>query len=184
MALSTHSRFYFGLKVTTQNRFIDFQEGVNVRLAELNLGSYTGLSLAAEVKRAMDAVGLNTYSVGYNRTTRKITISSSGAVSLLASSGVNSGLSAYTLLGLETYFTAGEKEVRAWTIAIGATAPQAAGVIHTDFEKGFIRAEVIAFNEYVNHKGEQGSKEAGKMRLEGKEYVVKDGDVMHFRFNV
>ena len=91
---------------------------------------------------------------------------------------------AYALLGLETYFTAGEKEVRAWTIPIGATAPQAAGVIHTDFEKGFIRAEVIAFNEYVNHKGEQGSKEAGKMRLEGKEYVVKDGDVMHFRFNV
>ncbi|MEO6024092.1 MAG: redox-regulated ATPase YchF [Burkholderiales bacterium] len=91
---------------------------------------------------------------------------------------------AYALLGLETYFTAGEKEVRAWTIHIGATAPQAAGVIHTDFEKGFIRAEVIAFNEYVTHKGEQGSKEAGKMRLEGKEYVVKDGDVMHFRFNV
>ena len=91
---------------------------------------------------------------------------------------------AYSLLGLETYFTAGEKEVRAWTIPIGATAPQAAGVIHTDFEKGFIRAEVIAFNDYVALKGEQGAKEAGKMRLEGKEYVVKDGDVMHFRFNV
>ncbi len=91
---------------------------------------------------------------------------------------------AYSLLGLETYFTAGEKEVRAWTIAIGATAPQAAGVIHTDFEKGFIRAEVIAFNDYVALKGEQGAKEAGKMRLEGKEYIVKDGDVMHFRFNV
>ena len=91
---------------------------------------------------------------------------------------------AYALLGLETYFTAGEKEVRAWTVHIGATAPQAAGVIHTDFEKGFIRAEVIAFNDYVALKGEQGAKEAGKMRLEGKEYVVKDGDVMHFRFNV
>ena len=91
---------------------------------------------------------------------------------------------AYTLLGLETYFTAGEKEVRAWTIPIGATAPQAAGVIHTDFEKGFIRAEVIAYNDYVALKGEQGAKEAGKMRLEGKEYIVKDGDVMHFRFNV
>ncbi len=91
---------------------------------------------------------------------------------------------AYTLLGLDTYFTAGEKEVRAWTISIGATAPQAAGVIHTDFEKGFIRAEVIAFNDYVALKGEQGAKEAGKMRLEGKEYIVKDGDVMHFRFNV
>ena len=90
----------------------------------------------------------------------------------------------YDLLGLQTYFTAGEKEVRAWTIHKGDTAPQAAGVIHTDFEKGFIRAEVIAYNDYISLKGEQGSKEAGKMRLEGKEYVVKDGDVMHFRFNV
>jgi GTP-binding protein YchF len=91
---------------------------------------------------------------------------------------------AYDLLGLQTYFTAGEKEVRAWTMHKGDTAPQAAGVIHTDFEKGFIRAEVIAYDDYVKFKGEQGSKEAGKMRLEGKEYVVKDGDVMHFRFNV
>ena len=91
---------------------------------------------------------------------------------------------AYSLLGLETYFTAGVKEVRAWTIRKGSTAPQAAGVIHTDFERGFIRAEVIGFNDYVAHKGEQGSKEAGKMRLEGKEYIVQDGDVMHFRFNV
>ncbi|MBL8517469.1 MAG: redox-regulated ATPase YchF [Betaproteobacteria bacterium] len=91
---------------------------------------------------------------------------------------------AYALLGLETYFTAGEKEVRAWTIRKGSTAPQAAGVIHTDFEKGFIRAETIAYADYVALKGEQGAKEAGKMRLEGKEYIVKDGDVMHFRFNV
>ncbi|MCU0938570.1 MAG: DUF933 domain-containing protein, partial [Burkholderiaceae bacterium] len=90
----------------------------------------------------------------------------------------------YTLLGLQTYFTAGPKEVRAWTVPNGATAPQAAGVIHTDFEKGFIRAETIAFADYVAHKGEAGAKEAGKMRLEGKEYVVHDGDVMHFRFNV
>jgi ribosome-binding ATPase len=90
----------------------------------------------------------------------------------------------FTLLGLQTYFTAGEKEVRAWTVAVGATAPQAAGVIHTDFERGFIRAEVIAFDEYVRLGGEAKSKEAGKMRLEGKEYIVKDGDVMHFRFNV
>jgi GTP-binding protein YchF len=90
----------------------------------------------------------------------------------------------YDLLGLQTYFTAGVQEVRAWTVKKGATAPQAAGVIHTDFERGFIRAEVIAFEEYVKNKGEQGSKEAGKMRLEGKEYVVQDGDVMHFRFNV
>jgi GTP-binding protein YchF len=90
----------------------------------------------------------------------------------------------YTLLGLQTYFTAGEKEVRAWTVRIGATAPQAAGVIHTDFEKGFIRAEVIAYDDYIVHKGEQGAKEAGKLRLEGKEYIVSEGDVMHFRFNL
>lgn len=90
----------------------------------------------------------------------------------------------YKLLGLQTYFTAGVKEVRAWQVPIGATGPQAAGVIHTDFEKGFIRAEVIAFDDFVNNKGEQGAKEAGKWRLEGKDYIVKDGDVMHFRFNV
>ncbi|WP_085317619.1 redox-regulated ATPase YchF [Derxia lacustris] len=90
----------------------------------------------------------------------------------------------FSLLGLQTYFTAGVKEVRAWTVPIGATAPQAAGVIHTDFERGFIRAEVIAYEDFIAFKGEQGAKEKGKMRLEGKEYVVKDGDVMHFRFNV
>ncbi|MEC9363437.1 MAG: DUF933 domain-containing protein, partial [Pseudomonadota bacterium] len=91
---------------------------------------------------------------------------------------------AYSLLGLQTYFTAGEQEVRAWTVKVGATAPQAAGVIHTDFEKGFIRAEVIAYADYIAGQGEAGAKEAGKWRLEGKEYVVQDGDVMHFRFNV
>lgn len=91
---------------------------------------------------------------------------------------------AYTLLDLITYFTAGVKEVRAWTIHRGYTAPQAAGVIHTDFEHGFIRAETIAYDDYVELGGESKSKEAGKMRLEGKEYIVKDGDVMHFRFNV
>jgi len=90
----------------------------------------------------------------------------------------------YRLLGLETYFTAGPKEARAWTIAKGATAPQAAGVIHTDFERGFIRAEVIAYDDFVAYRGEQGAKEAGKLRSEGKEYVVADGDVIHFRFNV
>lgn len=90
----------------------------------------------------------------------------------------------YKLLRLETYFTAGVKEVRAWTIHVGDTAPQAAGVIHTDFEKGFIRAEVIAYDDFIRYKGEQGAKEAGKWRLEGKEYIVQDGDVMHFRFNV
>ncbi len=90
----------------------------------------------------------------------------------------------YKLLGLQTYFTAGVKEVRAWTVKVGATAPQAAGVIHTDFERGFIRAEVTAYEDFIKHNGEAGAKEAGKLRLEGKEYVVQDGDVMHFRFNV
>jgi ribosome-binding ATPase YchF (GTP1/OBG family) len=90
----------------------------------------------------------------------------------------------YTLLGLQTYFTAGVKEVRAWTIHVGDTAPQAAGVIHTDFERGFIRAQTIAFDDFIAYKGEAGAKEAGKMRAEGKEYVVKDGDVLNFLFNV
>jgi len=90
----------------------------------------------------------------------------------------------YALLGLQTYFTAGVKEVRAWTVKHGATAPQAAAVIHTDFEKGFIRAEIVGFNDYVDNKGENGAKDAGKWRLEGKEYIVQDGDVIHFRFNV
>jgi GTP-binding protein YchF len=91
---------------------------------------------------------------------------------------------AFKLLGLQTYFTAGVKEVRAWTVAIGATGPQAAGVIHTDFERGFIRAQTIAYDDFIAYKGEQGAKDAGKMRSEGKEYVVKDGDVMNFLFNV
>lgn len=91
---------------------------------------------------------------------------------------------AYELLNLSTYFTAGVKEVRAWTIPVNALAPQAAGVIHSDFEKGFIRAEVVSYQDFVNYKGEQGAKDAGKWRLEGKEYKVQDGDVMHFRFNV
>lgn len=90
----------------------------------------------------------------------------------------------YELLNLQTYFTAGVKEVRAWTVKVGATAPQAAAVIHTDFEKGFIRAEVVAYDDFIQYNGENGAKEAGKWRLEGKEYIVKDGDVMHFRFNV
>jgi len=90
----------------------------------------------------------------------------------------------YALLGLQTYFTVGPKEVRAWTLAVGATAPQAAGVIHTDFERGFIRAEVASYDDFVACSGEQGAKESGKLRVEGKDYVVRDGDVMHFRFNV
>ena len=92
--------------------------------------------------------------------------------------------SAYSLLGLQTYFTAGAKEVRAWTVKKGASAPEAAGVIHTDFEKGFIRAEVISYDDFSEYKGEQKAKELGKMRLEGKEYILQDGDIMHFRFNI
>ncbi len=99
--------------------------------------------------------------------------------------GVNKVIrAAYSLLNLQTYFTAGVKEVRAWTVPVGATAPQAAGVIHSDFEKGFIRAEVISYSDYVQYKSESAAKEAGRMRVEGKEYIVQDGDVMHFRFNV
>lgn len=90
----------------------------------------------------------------------------------------------YGLLGLQTYFTAGEKEARAWTVRVGATGPQAAAVIHTDFERGFIKAEVISYEDYIEHNGESGAKEAGKWRQEGKEYIVQDGDVIHFRFNV
>ena len=92
--------------------------------------------------------------------------------------------SGYDLLNLQTYFTAGEKEVRAWTVKVGATAPEAAAVIHTDFQKGFIRAEIIGYEDFIAHNGENGAKEAGRWRLEGKEYVVQDGDVIHFRFNV
>ena len=103
----------------------------------------------------------------------------------MAEPGLNVVIRAgYKLLGLQTYFTAGVQEVRAWTVKIGATAPQAAGVIHTDFEKGFIRAEVVAYDDFVQYNGESGAKEAGKWRLEGKTYIVQDGDVMHFRFNV
>ena len=119
-----------------------------------------------------------------------ITFTPEEAESYLADLGLKeSGLhavirAAYKLLGLQTYFTAGVKEVRAWTVPIGAKAPQAAGVIHTDFEKGFIKAETIAYQDFVENNGEQGAKEKGKMRMEGKEYVVKDGDIMHFKFNV
>ena len=103
----------------------------------------------------------------------------------LSESGLNRVIRAgYRLLGLQTYFTAGEKEVRAWQLKIGSTAPQAAGVIHSDFERGFIRAEVIAYDDYTKYKGEAGAREVGRMRLEGKEYIVAEGDVMHFRFNV
>ena len=103
----------------------------------------------------------------------------------MAEAGLNRVIRAgYELLGLHTYFTAGPKEVRAWTIPLEATAPEAAGVIHTDFQRGFIKAEVVSYADYVEYQGEQGAKEAGKWRLEGKDYVVKDGDVIHFKFNV
>ncbi len=103
----------------------------------------------------------------------------------LEEAGLNRVIRAgYSLLGLQTYFTAGAKEARAWTIRVGATAPQAAGVIHTDFERGFICAETISYEDYILHRGEQGSREAGRLRLEGKEYIVQDGDIIHFRFNV
>ena len=90
----------------------------------------------------------------------------------------------YELLGLQTYFTAGPEEIRAWTIRSGSSAPNAAGIIHTDFERGFIKAEIIGYEDYVQCGGESGAKEKGKLRLEGKEYIVKDGDVIHFKFNV
>ena len=103
----------------------------------------------------------------------------------LSEPGLNRVINAaYSLLGLQTYFTAGVKEVRAWTVRKGATAPQAAAVIHTDFEKGFIRAETIAYDDFIKYKGEAGAKEAGRLRLEGKEYRVQEGDILHFRFNV
>jgi ribosome-binding ATPase YchF (GTP1/OBG family) len=103
----------------------------------------------------------------------------------MAEAGLNRVIRAgYELLGLHTYFTAGVKEVRAWTVPVGSSAPQAAGKIHTDFEKGFIRAEIIGYEDYVASNGEQGAKDAGKWRLEGKDYIVQDGDVIHFRFNV
>ena len=111
--------------------------------------------------------------------------SNSYKILALKNPGLNRVIRAgYALLNLQTYFTAGVKEVRAWTVSVGATAPKAAAVIHTDFEKGFIRAEVIAYDDFIQFKGENGAKEAGKWRLEGKDYIVQDGDVMHFRFNV
>jgi ribosome-binding ATPase len=116
-----------------------------------------------------------------NKDDRKEFLESMG----LTESGLDSMVkSGYELLGLQTYFTAGVKEVRAWTIHKGDTAPKAAGVIHTDFEKGFIKAETISFNDFIKYNGESGAKENGKLRLEGKDYIVHDGDVMHFKFNV
>jgi ribosome-binding ATPase len=134
-------------------------EGARAAIVSAQIESEVAILSSAEQAEYLDAIGL--VEPGLNRVIRE----------------------AYALLGLITYFTAGPKEARAWTIIRGMKAPQAAGVIHTDFEKGFIRAETIAYQDYVSLKGEGGAREAGKLRLEGKEYVVADGDVMHFRFN-
>ena len=135
------------------------KDGANVVVISARIESEIALLDPAERAEFLETIGLE--EPGLNRLIRE----------------------AYALLGLRTYFTVGPKEARAWTIPAGATAPQSAGVIHTDFEKGFIRAETIAYDDYVRLNGEAGAREAGRMRLEGKEYVVQDGDVMHFRFN-
>lgn len=144
------------------DRVKDFVASENASLVALCAATESDLASLDEADREEMMAGLNLTESGLDRVIRE----------------------GHHLLGLQTYFTAGVKEVRAWTIPKGATAPMAAGVIHTDFEKGFIRAEVIAFDDFVRYKGEQGAKEAGKLRLEGKDYIVIDGDVMHFRFNV
>ena len=139
----------------------------------------------AQGRRRRGGAGVRGHRSGDLRSSKKPIAPTSCKDLGLAEPGLNRVIRAgYELLGLQTYFTAGEKEVRAWTVRAGSTAPQAAGVIHTDFERGFIRAEVIAYDDYIKYKGEAGAKEAGKLRLEGKEYLVKEGDVMHFRFNV
>lgn len=143
-----------------------------------------------QVKKHADAEGSNVVPICAAIEAEMIELDEEEQKELLASMGIEEpGLhrvihSGYDLLGLQTFFTAGPKEARAWTVPKGATAPQAASVIHTDFEKGFIRAEVIAYDDYVKFQGEQGAKEAGKWRLEGKDYIVQDGDIMLFRFNV
>ncbi len=148
------------------NQFVDrvraFAEADNAEVVPVCAGIEAELALLDEDDKEMFLADLGLEEPGLNRVIR----------------------GAYSLLGLMTYFTAGEKEVRAWTVRAGSTAPQAAGVIHTDFERGFIRAEVIGYDDYIQYKGESGAREAGKWRLEGKEYVVQEGDVMHFRFNV
>ena len=135
------------------------KEGAQAVVVSAQIESEIAVMALADQKDYLDAIGLE--EPGLNRVIR----------------------AGYTLLDLVTYFTVGPKEARAWTIIKGTRAPQAAGVIHTDFEKGFIRSETIAFADYVTHKGEAGAREAGKFRLEGKDYVVLDGDVLHFRFN-
>jgi len=159
-------------------------------VANVNEHGFSDNPLLAEVERAAAAEGAVVVAVSAALEAEIAELSDEDRAALLAELGLaEPGLdrvvrAAYRLLNLQTYFTAGEKEVRAWTIQAGETAPRAASVIHTDFEKGFIRAEVIGYEDFVRHRGEQAAREAGRLRLEGREYVVRDGDVMHFRFNV
>ncbi|HET6724660.1 MAG TPA: redox-regulated ATPase YchF [Gammaproteobacteria bacterium] len=159
-------------------------------IANVGDGGFTGNPLLERVTRRAAEEGAEVVAVCAAIEAEIAQLDEADKAEFLADMGLEeSGLdrvirAAYSLLGLTTYFTAGPKEVRAWTVKKGATAPQAAGVIHTDFEKGFIRAEVVAYEDFVQHGGEAGAREAGKWRLEGKDYKVVEGDVMHFRFNV
>ena len=151
----------------------DVAVGHDVILAlDAQLASGLGTLFATELDVVVVANDL-----GLNKATLKVGVDDAGSLDVLAQA-------AYKLLGLQSFFTAGEMEVKAWTVRQGATAPQAAGVIHTDFERGFIKAEVIGYDDYIELGGEQGAKAAGKLRIEGKEYIMADGDVVHFRFNV
>ena len=159
-------------------------------IANVSEGGFRDNPLLAAVERRAAAEGARVVAVCAAIEAEIAQLAESERAEFLAELGLEEpGLdrvirAAYALLGLQTFFTAGPKEVRAWTVRVGASAPQAAGVIHTDFERGFIRAEVIAFADYLEGEGEAGARDAGKLRLEGKDYVVQEGDVMHFRFNV
>lgn len=159
-------------------------------IANVDENGFHNNALLAQVEKLAQTEGAQVVAICAKLEEEFIDLSEEEKIEFLESLGLHeTGLdrlirAGHDLLGLQTYFTAGVKEVRAWTVRKGATAPQAAGVIHTDFEKGFIRAEVIAYEAFVKFNGEQGAKEAGKWRLEGKDYIVQDGDVMHFRFNV
>ena len=159
-------------------------------VANVGEGGFKGNPLLERVEQRSAAEGAVTVAICAAIEAEIAQLDAADRVGFLAELGLEEpGLdrvirAGYRLLGLQTYFTAGEKEVRAWTVHVGATAPQAAGVIHTDFERGFIRAEVIGYADYIACRGEAGAREAGKLRLEGKEYVMHEGDVVHFRFNV
>jgi GTP-binding protein YchF len=154
-------------------------------IANVPEGGFEGNPLLAAVERHATGEGAQVVAVCAAIEAEIAQLEDADRAEFLESLGLDRVIrAAYQLLGLQTYFTAGVKEVRAWTVRAGSTAPQAAGVIHTDFERGFIRAEVIAYEDFLRCRGEAGAREAGKMRLEGKEYIVREGDVMHFRFNV